>query len=445
MSNASIVIIGRPNVGKSTLINRILKKRKSITNDQPGVTRDILEYAATWKKYNFRLIDTGGVFFEKSNDIPFQRDIEAMVTGVLENASHIVLLSDGKSGLHPIDANIARQLRPYRAKVTIAVNKIDDPSRTAVAGEFYQLGFGTPIPISATQGSGIDSLMGECVKDFQAGTDVDEPSVKLAIIGRPNVGKSSLINALLNKERVIVSERAGTTRDSVEILFSYKKQTFLLVDTAGMRKASKVADSIEFYSGVRSQKALYSADICLVVLDATDLLRDQDKRIIDMALTAHRRLIVFVNKWDLAKEDIDSKDFIRKRIIMEMPSLENYPIIIGSAFEKDQITKLLDLVPQIVSDGQTRIPTPELNQFIADSIRRNPPPSRSSRPVRVYYATQVGITPPEFVLFVNQPRLVLGDYERYLENRLRQRFPCFLGNPIIIKYKGDKTEDAKAR
>ena len=442
MSNASIVIIGRPNVGKSTLINRILKKRKSITNDQPGVTRDILEYAATWKKYQFRLIDTGGVFFEKVQDIPFQTDIESLVDGVLDSASHIVLLTDGRAGVHPIESNIARRLRPHRAKVTVAVNKIDDPTTSAMAAEFFQLGFGTPIPISATQGTGIDALIGECVKNFHPGILSEEPAIKLAVVGRPNAGKSSLINAFLNKDRVIVSEKAGTTRDSVEILFSYQKQQILLVDTAGLRKASKIADSIEFFSSVRTQKAIQAADACIVVLDATDLLRDQDKRILDMALQAQRRVIIFVNKWDLAKDQFPSKDLIKKQLIGDMPSLEYYPIIVGSAFEKDQITKLLDLVPQIVTNGQKRIPTPELNQFFTDSIKRNPPPARGGRPVRVYYGTQVGTEPPEFVIFVNHPRLVVGDYQRYLENRLRQRFPFFLGNPVLIKYKGHKAEDA---
>jgi len=434
MSHASVVIIGRPNVGKSTLINRILKKRKSITDDQPGVTRDILEYHVKWKKHSFNLVDTGGVFFEKSTDIAFQTDIEALVDGLLAEASRIVLLTDGRQGIHPMDSSIAHRLRPYRAKTIIAVNKVDDPAQSASTSEFFQLGFGTPIAVSATQGSGIDNLIEECVKHFQPSNSSIPEAISLSIVGRPNVGKSSLTNALLNRDRVIVSETSGTTRDSVEINFSYKKQSFLLIDTAGLRKKSKMADSIEFYSSVRTNHAIESADVCIVVLDATDLLRDQDKRVIEAALSAGRRIILFVNKWDLIDDELTKSD-VQNRIIREIPRLEHYPIIVGSASERDQITKILDIVPKIVTDGQTRISTPQLNQFITDTIRRNPPPSRNSRPVKVFYGTQVGTVPPEFVLFVNHPRLIKNDYERYLENQLRLRFPCFFGNPLVIKYK----------
>ncbi|NDC82631.1 ribosome biogenesis GTPase Der [bacterium] len=434
MSHASVVIIGRPNVGKSTLINRILKKRKSITDDQPGVTRDILEYHVKWKKHSFTLVDTGGVFFEKSTDIAFQTDIEALVDGLLAEASRIVLLTDGRQGIHPMDSSIAHRLRPYRAKTIIAVNKVDDPAQSASTSEFFQLGFGTPIAVSATQGSGIDNLIEECVKHFQPSNSSIPEAISLSIVGRPNVGKSSLTNALLNRDRVIVSETSGTTRDSVEINFSYKKQSFLLIDTAGLRKKSKMADSIEFYSSVRTNHAIESADVCIVVLDATDLLRDQDKRVIEAALSAGRRIILFVNKWDLIDDELTKSD-VQNRIIREIPRLEHYPIIVGSASERDQITKILDIVPKIVIDGQTRISTPQLNQFITDTIRRNPPPSRNSRPVKVFYGTQVGTVPPEFVLFVNHPRLIKNDYERYLENQLRLRFPCFFGNPLVIKYK----------
>jgi GTP-binding protein len=437
--NASIVIIGRPNVGKSTLINRILKRNKSITFDEPGVTRDILEYPATWRHHRFRLIDTGGVFFDRSADILFQTDIEALVHGAMEKASRIILLTDGKNGIHPMDVSIANQLRAYRAKVCVAVNKIDGAEHSPAAAEFYQLGFGAPFPISATHGTGIDSLLGHCVKDFQRLPEDDGPEpIKVGIIGRPNVGKSSLINALLNQERVIVSDQAGTTRDAVEIAFSVNHQRFTLIDTAGLKKAGKTADGVEFYSSVRTKKTATEAHICIVVLDASDLLREQDKRILDMVLSVPNRLIVFVNKYDLAKQDGTTKDDIRKRLTMTFPLLENYPIIIGSAAERDHITKLIDLVPQIINDGQTRISTPEFNQFITDVIKRFPPPARGNRPIKVYYGTQVGTYPPEFVLFVNHPELIHSDYERYVEKRLRMRFPYYLGTPLRIKFKDHK-------
>ncbi len=444
--NASIVIIGRPNVGKSTLINRILKQNKSITFDEPGVTRDILEYPIKWKKHAFRLIDTGGVFFEKSRDIAFQTDIEKLVDTVLENASQIVLLTDGRHGLHPIDASIANRLRPHRKKVCVAVNKIDGPEHIPASAEFYQLGFGTPFPISATHGAGLDTLLAHCVQHFQPvdpRLETDTTPVKIGIVGRPNVGKSSLINALLNQDRVIVSNQAGTTRDAVEIAFNYLQTPYTLIDTAGLKKAGKTGNGVEFYSAVRSKKTIETADICIVVLDASDLLRDQDKKILDLVLSTPNRLVVFVNKFDKVVETGGSKPMIQKRLIDELPLLEHYPIIVGSAVDKDHITRMIDQVNQIISRRNDRIPTAELNQFINDVIRRFPPPSRGNRPIRVYYGTQVDTAPPEFVLFVNNPELVYGDYIRHFEKRLRAKFPQFFGTPIRVKFKDHKKRDAQ--
>ncbi|NBV42678.1 ribosome biogenesis GTPase Der [bacterium] len=443
--SANIVIIGRPNVGKSTLINRILKRQKSITFDEPGVTRDILEYPAKWKGRHFKLIDTGGVYFVNSKDLNFQTDIEQLVAGVFEKASQIVLLTDGHGGLHPIDSSIAQQLRPYRKKVCVAVNKVDDPAQIQLAAEFYQLGFGTPFPISATHGTGLDKLMAHCISTFIDTESPDaESAIRVALAGRPNVGKSSLINAILNQDRVIVSPQAGTTRDAVEIDFSFQDYRYILIDTAGIRKSGKVADGVEYYSVLRSKSAINEADITVVILDATDLLREQDKRIISSVLDAGKRLIIFVNKWDAISSPSITKDLIKKQLTETFPALEFYPCIIGSALERDNVTKLFDWIPKVVTEGQTRIQTSELNQFFDAVIRRNPPPSKGAKPVKVFYGTQVETNPPEFVLFVNHPRLIHQDYERYLERRLRSYFPCFLGNPIKITYKSRQTKSENA-
>lgn len=439
-----VIIIGRPNVGKSTLINRILKKNKAITYDTPGVTRDLLSYPFKWNDKAFMIVDSGGVLFQNQESIDMQPEIEALVRSGIEKADKIIFLVDGKDGLNPLDAVIAKVLRPYQSKTILAVNKLDDPNQPNQSLSFYKLGLGEPVCISGIHGHGVANLLTLATADFSERELSEEykKAYKVALVGRPNVGKSSLVNAIINEPRILVDNKAGTTRDSIEVYFNQGDDQYIFIDTAGLRRKSKVDESIEFYSTVRTAKAIDESDLVVIVLDANDYLTDQDKKIINQALDAKRNIIIFVNKWDLSERSDDARKHLEVIAKDELPFLENYPFIFGSATEKLNLGKLFHLIPSIIKNGEKRITTGPLNQFIKKCLERQHPRIKSGKRLKVYYATQADTKPPTFIFFINQPKLLDASYIRFLENQFREEFGGFFGNPIQLHFKGKPKKEA---
>jgi len=440
-----VLIVGRPNVGKSTLVNRLLKKNKAITLDQPGVTRDLSSHEVVWKGKPFILIDSGGVLFRSTTECDFQKAIDTSVKRSLESVDTILFLVDSTCSLHPLDKEIAKELMPYKEKVVVAVNKIDNPDLIlSETSPYYQLGLGTPFGISAHHGKGISEMLNVILRSVPKVYDEDTTDVgytyKVSIIGRPNVGKSSLVNAVINEERMIVSDIAGTTRDAVDIYFNYYGDKYVLTDTAGLRKKSRIDNQIEFYSSVRTKKALIDSELIVCVIDIQEGINRQDKRIISEIIEMKKNMIVFVNKWDTTERtDTLQKDF-QRILYNELPQLENYPVIFGSALEKFHIGALLDEIPKVISRGQARVQTSELNQFIEHVIKRNLPPSKSGKRLNILYGTQVKVAPPSFLFFVNHLTVIGDDYYRFIEKRIRQQFGGFLGNTVEVKFKQRKIE-----
>jgi GTP-binding protein len=443
-----VLIVGRPNVGKSTLVNRILKKKRAITLDEPGVTRDISTHEVVWRGKPFVLMDSGGVMFQNSSDFDFQESIDEIVLNTLESVDYIIFLVDSRDGVHPLDKEVGKKLQPYKDKVVVAVNKIDNPDLIdADKAPFYQLGFGEPFAVSAHHGMGLQELLAYVLSSVpkKYDEDVEDTGVeyKVSFLGRPNAGKSSLINAITNDERMIVSDIAGTTRDAVDVYFNYHGKKYVITDTAGLRKKSKVDDSIEFYSTVRTRKALEESDLVVIVVDITRGLSRQDKRIIADVVEAQKNMILFVNKWDTTERtDQLQKDF--SHILQaELPVLENYPIIFGSATERVHLGSLLETIPQVIERGEMRIQTADLNKFVEHVVKRNPPPAKSGKRVNVLYGSQVSAHPPVFVFFVNHLEYVGDEYYRFLERRLRQYFGGFIGNTVVLRFKQRKQDSSR--
>lgn len=443
-----VLILGRPNVGKSTLLNRIIGQKKAITLDVPGVTRDLFYFETEWEGKKFYLVDSGGVLFSGADQIYLQSKIDSLVQECAKEAKQIIFLTDYTHGIHPTDNKIAEFLRPYKEKVVVAVNKIDNPELRTDIGEFYKLGLGTPIGISSLHGAGIKTLLDITTENMKHLPKLKEQAnikrYKIAIVGRPNVGKSSLINGILNEERVIVDNVAGTTRDSIEVFFKQQDAEYYFIDTAGIRKKARIDDGIEFYSVTRSKRSIEESDLTIVLLDASYYMCDQDKKIINMVLDAHKPMIIFVNKWDL----MERTDQVRKNLLEIAqrldPLLENYPFIFGSALDKSNIGKLFQLIPEIIENSKIRITTPKLNQFIESVIKKNPPPAKNGKHIKIYYATQMETSPPKFLFFVNHPRLIVPDYKRFIERRIRSFLCNFEGVPILLYFRGhqkDKEHD----
>lgn len=429
-----ILIIGRPNVGKSTLFNRIVGNKKAITLDTPGVTRDLVSHLCTKDQKDFFILDSGGVLFSDDDNF-FQLQIEKLVKVAIPKVDKIIFLVDYQAGLHPFDVEIANFLRPIKEKVVLAVNKIDNLNNVDQIHEFSRLGFDHSFAISSLHGTGIDDLLHFVLEEFAPKTSSQEEYYKIAIVGRPNVGKSSLINAIINEERLLVHEKAGTTRDSIDIFFKFENNNFCFIDTAGLRKRTKLKESIEFYSTVRTNRAIKNSDLTVVILEPENFLCDQDKKIIKSILEAQKALVIFVNKWDLT----DRTDAVRTAYVKSaetmLPFLKNYPFVFGSAAEKVNLGKLFHLIPQIVLNFQKRVQTSELNQFVESVIRKNPPSNKEGKLIKIYYATQIESAPPKFMFFVNQPSLISQNYQRYLENNIRDHFPEFYGIPIKVFFK----------
>lgn len=436
-----VAIVGRPNVGKSTLFNRLTRSHLAIVEDYPGVTRDRLYQDAEWNDRKFTLIDTGGIEVNSEDTILSRVRKQAQVA--MEEADVIIFMCDVRVGVTVEDMEIANMLRRTKKEVILAVNKVENFNRLDDIYEYYQLGLGEPYPISASHGMNtgdlLDRLM-ELLDDFED-DDYEPDVIKIAVVGRPNVGKSSLTNAILGQERSIVSNIPGTTRDAIDTPFERNGQRYVIVDTAGMRRKSKVAETTtERYSVIRSLRAVDRCDAVLMVINAEEGLIEQDKKIAGYAHEQGKAIILVVNKWDLIEKDDKTSAVMEKKIRSELLFLQYAPMIFVSAQTKQRVSKILDMVNYAVEQNSMRISTSVLNEIICDAVQLNPPPSDKGKRLKILYATQSGVKPPTFVLFVNEPEIMHFSYERFLENKIRENFG-FEGTPIRFVVKKRSSEE----
>lgn len=430
MTKPVVAIVGRPNVGKSTIFNRIVGERVSIVEDVPGVTRDRIYSSAEWLTHDFSIIDTGGI---ELSDEPFLEQIKQQAEVAMEEADVIIFLTNGREGVTAADEYVARILYKTKKPVVLAVNKIDNPDMKDMIYDFYALGMGEPFPISGSHGLGLGDLLDEAAKYFpeEGEEDYGDEVIKFSLIGRPNVGKSSLINAVLGQERVIVSDVAGTTRDAIDTRYTVDDQEFVMIDTAGMRKKGKVYESTEKYSVLRALKAIERSDVVLVVLNAEEGIQEQDKKIAGYAHEAGRGVIIVVNKWDALEKDEKTMNVFTQQIREHFLFLDYAPIVFVSAKTKQRVHSIFPVIQRVSENHSMRIQSSILNEVIEDAVARNPAPSDKGKRLRIYYATQVATRPPTFVVFVNEPELMHFSYNRFLENRIREAFD-FEGTPIKI-------------
>jgi len=426
-------IVGRPNVGKSTLFNRLTESREAIVDEVSGVTRDRNYGKANWNGVDFSVIDTGG-YVENSDNV-FEEEINKQVLLAIEEADVIIFLTDVTCGIHELDEAVASMLRKANKKVFLVVNKVDNNERLMDATEFYSLGLGDYFPVSSINGSGTGDLLDAVVKalpDEKPEEEIEIPRV--AIVGRPNVGKSSLVNSLLGEERNIVTPVAGTTRDSIYTRYNKYNHDFLLVDTAGLRKKGKVSEDIEFYSVMRAVKTIENSDICLLLIDATRGIEAQDINILSLIQKNSKGLIILVNKWDLVEKDSKTTIRLEEEIRNKTAPFTDYHILFISAINKQRIHKVLELIEKVHSNRIRKIQTSKLNEVMLESIRINPPPSLKGKYIRIKYVTQLPTHTPTFAFFCNLPQYVKEPYRRYLENRMREQFE-FTGVPIKIFFR----------
>ncbi|KAA8442750.1 ribosome biogenesis GTPase Der [Weissella paramesenteroides] len=425
-----VAVVGRPNVGKSTIFNRIAGDRISIVEDTPGVTRDRIYTRAEWLTHEFRLIDTGGI---DMGDEPFMSQIVQQAEIAIDEADVIVFMVSAREGLTEADERVAKILYRSKKPVVLAVNKVDNIELRSEIYEFYALGFGDPYPISGAHGTGLGDLLDQVVANFpEIEAQEEDDAVRFSFIGRPNVGKSSLVNAILGEERVIVSDISGTTRDAIDTRFtSADGDEFVMVDTAGIRKRGKVYESTEKYSVMRAMRAIDDSNVVLVVLNAEEGIREQDKHVAGYAHEAGRAVIIVVNKWDTLEKDNHTMADFENQIRQEFQYLSYAPIVFVSAMTKQRLNKLPALIKQVNDNHQKRIQSATLNEVIMDALALNPTSTVNGKRLRVYYATQVAIQPPTFVVFVNDPELMHFSYERFLENQIRKSFD-FTGTPIHL-------------
>lgn len=424
-----VAIVGRANVGKSTIFNRIVGERISIVEDVAGVTRDRIYATASWLTKEFRVIDTGGIELENAS---FTAQIKMQAEIAIEEADLIVFVVNGREGITREDEYVARLLQKSRKPVLLAVNKIDDESYKDNIYEFYNLGIGDPIPVSGSHGIGIGDLLDEIIKQLDFTEDeFDDDEIRFSIIGRPNVGKSSLTNAILGEERVIVSDVAGTTRDAIDTVFEKDGQKYRVVDTAGMRKKGKVYENIEKYSIIRAMSAIEKSDVIIVVVDADVGIIDQDKHVAGYAHEAGKGVILVVNKWDLVTKDDKTMNKMEKELRSQFKYLDYVRIIFISAKTHQRVNQLFPLIQEAYLNSHKRVQTSVLNDVLVDAQAINPTTTFNGGRLKIFYANQVSICPPTFVLFVNDPQYMHFSYKRYLENRLRESFG-FEGTPIHI-------------
>lgn len=440
MNKPLVAIVGRPNVGKSTIINGLAQKRVSIVEDIPGVTRDRIYCDVRWLNREFTLIDTGGIEFRDSKD-HISNGIRQQAELAMEEADVILFVVDARAGAAADDEIIAGMLRKTGKPVVLCVNKVDSTNQEMDVYEFYSLGLGDPIPVSAVNRLGFGDLLDKISEGFPEIEVDDSPDIiRTAIVGRPNVGKSTLINSLLGYERSLVADEMGTTRDAVDSVWKYKGKTFILVDTAGMRRKSKIDEPLEKYSVIRSIRAIDNCDVAIFVLDANDLLTEQDKKIIGYIHEAGKGLILMVNKWDMIEKETNTILSFEKEIRNGLPFAPYAPMLFGSAMTKQRIQKLGDMIYNVAEQQSMRVSTSVLNDLLEDAKIMNPPPAHAGRVAKIYYITQVGIRPPTFVMFVNDANLIHFSYIRFIENRLREAF-SFEGTPIRIVVRSKKDGD----
>ena len=441
MSKPIVAIVGRPNVGKSTLFNQIGKRRVSIVDDMPGVTRDRIYMDAEWLNHTFTMIDTGGIEFEDDDHILKSMRQQALVA--MEEADVIVFVVDGRAGLTTADEEVGRMLRNTKKPVILAVNKIDSPQLEAGVYEFYSLGLGEPLGIAASNSLGLGDLLDAVVAAFPEndGEDKEEDEISIAVIGRPNVGKSSIVNALIGENRVIVSNVPGTTRDAIDTHFVSDNIKFMLIDTAGMRRKGKIDEAIERYSVMRSLRAVDRADVVLMVINAEEGITEQDKKIAGYAHESGKGVIIVVNKWDVFP-DKDDKSTLRftEDLRDEIGFLQYAPVLYTSALTGQRIHRITELVTYVADQQSMRIQTSVLNELIRDAVSVNPPPSHRGKQLKIFFMTQADIQPPKFIIFVNDPELMHFSYLRFLENRLRESFG-FEGTPLKLIVRGRKEEE----
>ncbi|MCI9407277.1 MAG: ribosome biogenesis GTPase Der [Clostridia bacterium] len=428
MANPLIAIVGRPNVGKSTFFNRVAGRKISITEDRPGVTRDRLYADSEWRGKAFSMVDTGGI--EMRSEDTMWREIKKQAEVAIETAQVILFFVDGREGLTSSDYDVSDMLRRSKKPVILVVNKIDDYSEEKVF-EFYSLGLGEPYPVSAEHGTGIGDVLDEAVSWFEKTDVAEDDSIKIAVVGKPNAGKSSLVNKLLGFERSIVTNIAGTTRDAIDTKFSYDGRNYTIIDTAGIRKKSKVEDDVEYYSVMRAFDAVRRADVCLLVVDSADGLTEQDTKIIGYVHEQGKPSVIVMNKWDLIEKDTNTINKFESKLKEDLKFMDYFKSVYISAKTGQRTEKIISLVDEVYKHAHFRIATGMLNDVISDAVRANEPPSYNGRRLKVYYSSQVSIAPPTIVLFVNSTDLLHFSYERFLENTLRKAFD-FSGTPIKI-------------
>lgn len=436
MSNPLIAIVGRPNVGKSTFFNKVVGRKISITEDTPGVTRDRLYADAEWRGRIFSLVDTGGIEL-KSDDIMWKH-IKKQAEVAIETANVILFFVDGREGLTTSDYDVADMLRKSKKPVILVVNKIDEYSEEKVF-EFYSLGLGEPYPVSSEHGKGIGDVLDECVSYFEKNTGEEDDSLKIAVVGKPNAGKSSIVNRLLGFERSIVTDIAGTTRDAIDTKFTYDGRNYTIIDTAGIRKKAKVEEDIEYYSVMRAFDAVRRADVCLLVVDSTEGLTEQDTKIIGYVHEQGKPSVIVMNKWDLIEKDTNTINKFEDKLKEDLKFMDYFRSVYVSAKTGQRSEKILKEVDRVYANAHMRIPTGTLNDLILDTVRANEPPSYNGRRLKVYYTSQVSVAPPVFVLFVNSSDLMHFSYERFLENTIRKAFD-FSGTPIKIVTREKKAD-----
>ncbi len=430
MAKPIVAIVGRPNVGKSTLFNRIAGERISIVENTPGVTRDRIYADAEWLDRRFTLIDTGGL--EPESDDMMLKNMYSQAEIAIRSADVIIFLTDVRTGMIDADMQVANILRKSGKPIVLAVNKMDDLAKYGMdVYEFYALGLGEPFGISAGQMIGLGDMLDEVIKHFPEGSgeDENEDVIKVAVIGKPNVGKSSLINKILGEERAIVSDVAGTTRDAIDSEYQYQGQKYVFIDTAGIRRKSKIRENIEKYSIIRAVAAVERSDVCIMMINAEDGITDQDKKVAGIAHEAGKAVIIAVNKWDKIEKDNHTMNKFMKDIDAEFKYLSYAPRLFISAATGQRVSKLFELIIMVHENNIRRISTGVLNDVLIEAMAINQPPAEKGRQLRIYYITQVSVKPPTFVLFVNDTELLHFSYERYIENQLRDAFG-FVGTPI---------------
>lgn len=431
-----VAIVGRPNVGKSSLFNRIVGERISITEDKPGVTRDRIYASAEWLTKTFNLIDTGGI---DNIDLPFLDLIKEQVYLAIDEADAIIFLTDSKNGVTEGDEYIANLLYKANKPVILAANKIDDINQMSNLYEFYQLGFDEPIAVSTLHGIGMGDLLDRVVHLMEGHEEVvEDDSIKFSIIGRPNVGKSSLTNSILGENRTIVSDISGTTRDAIDTKFTYNKQRYTVIDTAGIKKRGRIYETTDKYSVLRTVKAIEKSDVVLLVIDANEGIIEQDKNVAGYAMDANKAMIIVVNKWDLVDKDDKTMDKTRKKIREEFPFLDYAPIVFTSALKNQRLHTIFPEIELVYENFTKEVKVSILNQILQEALAINPPPQHTYGRARFSYITQVNTNPPTFLLFVNDPKLVHFSYLRFLTNQLRDAID-FTGTPIklVLRKKED--------